>query len=177
MAIHNHNHVSYSKNNSENGNAVKQIKHIAESAGVCMFETIQPEPPFSVRPMSPVKVNDAAVLWFFSAGNSKKNKEILIDSHVQLLFSNPGKNEYLSIYGTAQIITDKKTIEEMWSPIATVWFPAGVNDPDISLIKVTPESSYYWNSEHNKMTAVISSKIPAFEHAGGDDDNNHRFVL
>jgi general stress protein 26 len=165
MQSNNNNHI----NNLENKDAIKKIKHIAEGAGVCMFETFQPEPPLSVRPMSAVAIDDEAVFWFFSSRSSKKNKEIAADPHVQLLFSNQKDNEFLSVYGTAEIITDKFTMVKMWSPLVKAWFPEGINDPDLSLIKVTPESSYYWDTKHNKMTALIKIAISVFANETMDD--------
>lgn len=161
----NNNHI----HNLEDKEAIEKIKHIAQGAGVCMFETFQPEPPLSVRPMSAVKIDDEAVFWFFSSRSSKKNREIAADPHVQLLFSNVKDNEFLSVYGTAEIITAKTTLKQMWSPIIKVWFPEGVDDPDLSLIKVTPESSYYWDTKHNKMTAVIKMAISVLAGATMDD--------
>ncbi|MEP6926878.1 MAG: pyridoxamine 5'-phosphate oxidase family protein, partial [Ginsengibacter sp.] len=69
--------------------------------------------------------------------------------------SNQSSSEYLSIFGTAEIIFDKNKIEEMWSPIAKAWFTEGKDDPSISLLKVTPQEGYYWDTKNNKMISLI----------------------
>jgi general stress protein 26 len=165
MEIKNNKHI----HSMEHDDAIVQLKRIMSSIEVCMFETIQPEPPFHVRPMSPVKIDDDGSVWFFSSRSSKKNKEIAAYPGVQLMFSNVKDNEFVSMFGTAEIIIDQKKFEEYWNTSLKVWFPDGTNDPDLSLIKVSPQSSYYWNSMHNKMAAVIKAPVPEMEAAGIDD--------
>jgi general stress protein 26 len=43
----------------------------------------------------------------------------------------------------------------MWSSIAKAWFTEGKDDPAISLVKVTPEEGYYWDTKNNKMISLI----------------------
>ncbi|MGZ3921614.1 MAG: pyridoxamine 5'-phosphate oxidase family protein [Bacteroidia bacterium] len=164
MAINNH-----PVNNLYDGEAVSRLKKIVEAAEVCMFETILPEPPFSARPMSPVKVTNEGTFWFFSNKESKKNKEITANPHVQLLFCNSHKNEFLNIYGSAEIVTGKKKFEELWTPVVRAWFPEGIKDPNLSLIKVIPESSYYWDTKHNKMAAIIKIAVSVMGENAVDD--------
>jgi general stress protein 26 len=61
----------------------------------------------------------------------------------------------MSIYGTAEIVFDKNKVEEMWTPIAKAWFTGGKDDPLISLIKVTPQEGYYWDTKNNKMISLV----------------------
>jgi general stress protein 26 len=68
-----------------------------------------------------------------------------------LFFSHPGKNSYLIVNGTAEISLDRERIKDLWSPEAKIWFEKGKDDPDISLIKVTTKSAYYWDVDGSKM--------------------------
>jgi general stress protein 26 len=94
--------------------------------------------------MGAMNVDNDDHLWFFSNKFSNKNKEIENDSHVQLFHSNNSESEYLSIYGEAEILTDRKKIEELWNPIVKAWFHDGKTDTDITIIKVKPAEAYYW---------------------------------
>lgn len=135
--------------------AIEKIKHLAESANTCHFVTALTKLPLSTRPMATQKVDEDGSLWFMSDKNSSKNHEIQNDNRVQLFYSNQSSYEYLSISGTAEIIFDKKLIDEMWSSIAKAWFTEGKDDPAISLVKVTPEEGYYWDTKNNKMISLI----------------------
>ena len=87
--------------------------------------------------------------------SSDKNKAIATDKYVQLFFSHPGKSSYLVVNGEAEIILDKTKIEELWTPVAKIWFKEGKDDPNISIIKVTPTTAYYWDTDGNKMINFI----------------------
>ena len=131
--------------------ANEKIKELAEKVHFCHFATDLKNQPLSTRPMSCAKVEKDGCLWFFSQKSSEHNQHIERDNKVQLFFSNPNSSEYLSVYGSASISTDKAKIEELWNPMLKTWFNEGKDDPQISLIKVTPESGYYWDTKSNKV--------------------------
>jgi general stress protein 26 len=39
----------------------------------------------------------------------------------------------------------------LWSPAVSAWFPGGLEDPELALIEVTPESAQYWDSTSSSM--------------------------
>jgi general stress protein 26 len=61
----------------------------------------------------------------------------------------------------AAISTDRKKIKELWSPIAKTWFTEGVDDPRLSVIKVTPTQGYYWDTKHGLAVAGVKMLIGA----------------
>ena len=119
--------------------AVKKMREIAKDANICMFVTDLSQLPLAGRPMATQEVDEEGNIWFMSDRNSDKNKEIENDDKVQLFYSHTGNYEYLSIFGRAEIVNDRSKIEELWSPMAKTWFKEGKDDPNISLIKVTPK--------------------------------------
>ena len=138
--------------NLNNKEAIDKLKSLVDDIVVCLFCTdLKTDDGATCRPMSAIKVCDQGNIWFFSEKSSDKNKAIAADKDVQLFFSHPGKSSYLVVNGEAEIILDRAKIEELWSPIAKIWFKGGKNDPNISVIKVTPSSAYYWDTDGNKM--------------------------
>jgi general stress protein 26 len=111
--------------------------------------------------MATQEVDEEGNIWFMSDRSSDKNKEIDKDNKVQLFYSHTGNYEYLSIFGRAEIVNDRSKIEELWSPMAKTWFKEGKEDPNISLIKVTPEDAYYWDTKNNKMVSLIKFAMGA----------------
>lgn len=59
------------------------------------------------------------------------------------------------MFGTAKISQDRAKIKELWSVWAKTWFQDGPEDAKLSLITVTPVSSEYWDTKHNKMVQLI----------------------
>lgn len=135
--------------------AIEKIKELVDDANTCHFVTNLSSTPLSSRPMATQQVDDAGCIWFMSDKDSDKNQDIQSDKRVQLFYSAHGSSEYLSIYGTAEIIFDKQKIHELWSDIVKAWFPEGEDDPAISLLKVTPEDGYYWDIKNNRLVSLF----------------------
>jgi general stress protein 26 len=131
---------------------VKKLKGLVEAINVCLFSTfLKKNDGATCRPMSAQEVDSEGNVWFFSGIDSDKNREIKQDNLVQLVFSHPGKSSYMIVNGVAEISTDPKRIEELWTPVAKIWFKEGKDDSNISLIKVNTKSAYYWDTDVNKM--------------------------
>ena len=144
------------KKNLINNEAIDKLKSLVEDIEICLFCTdLKTDDGSTCRPMSVIKVCDQGNIWFFSEKNSDKNRAILDDNNVQLFFSHPAKSSYLVVNGEAEIILDKTKIEELWTPVAKIWFKEGKDDPNISIIKVTPTTAYYWDTDGNKMINFI----------------------
>ena len=142
-------------NNTENLNnkeAIDKLKSLVDEIKICLFCTnLKTDDGATCRPMSAIKVCDQGNIWFFSEKDSEKNMAIVADKKVQLFFSHPAKGSYLVVNGEAEIILDKAKIEELWTPVAKIWFKEGKEDPSISIIKVSPTNAYYWDTEGNQM--------------------------
>ena len=135
--------------------AVQKIREIAKDANICMFVTNLKKLPLDGRPMATQEVDDEGNIWFMSDKNSNKHFDIEQDDRVQLFFSHTGNYEYLSLFGRAEFVNDKSKIEELWTRMAKTWFKQGKDDPNIELIKVTPEDAYYWDTKNSKMVSLI----------------------
>lgn len=134
--------------------AGKKIKELAGKNNTCFFCTdIETGKPLTVRPMSVQKMDDDGNFWFLSANDSYKNKEIKSDDRVQLLFQGSAHSDFLSVYGTATISTDKELIKKLWQPILKTWFTGGIDDPRITVIKVETKEGYYWDNKHGDAVA------------------------
>jgi general stress protein 26 len=154
--------------NLSNEDAILKLKELAEEIKVCMFCTKLTAAPFSTRPMGLSEVDEEGKLWFLSAMDSNKNKEIQQDEKVQLLFSSPSGAHFLSVFGEADIYTDEKSIEKAWTPLAKAWFKDGKDDPHLSVIRVYPLDAYYWDTKNGKMVSLI--KIAAGAITGNKPD-------
>ena len=140
--------------------AIDKLKNLVEEIMICLFCTdLKIDDGSTCRPMSAIKVCDQGNIWFFSEKNSDKNKAIAADKNVQLFFSHPAKNSYLVVNGEAAIILDKTKIQELWTPVANIWFKEGKEDPNISIIKVTPTMAYYWDNDGNRMINFLKMVV------------------
>ncbi|AZI66472.1 general stress protein [Kaistella daneshvariae] len=148
--------------------AIETLKKLSESARICMFCTDLDTIPNASRPMSLKETDEEGNLWFLSSDQSHKNFEIKEDNRVQLYFMNNSDSEYLSILGKAFIYQDKNTIEDKWTPMANAWFD-GKDDPNVSVIRVTPEETYYWEPKVGKFVSMLNFATAAI--TGQKTDN------
>jgi general stress protein 26 len=140
------------KNDLQYIDAVAKLKELAKNIDICLFCThLTTSNGSTARPMSTQEVDDQGNIYFFSATDSDKNMEIEDDNHVQLFYSDPSKNSFMVVNGTANAFYDRQKIEEMWSPLVKTWFQEGKDDPNISIIVVQPDSAYYWDTTGNRM--------------------------
>ena len=136
--------------------AVEKIRQIAKSARVCLLGTSEGHLPLEVRPMSVQDVDAAGNLWFLGARSSFQTRQLSRHPQAQLLFSNPGASEYLSLQGRAFVTDSRPLKEKYWNALAKGWFPGGIDDPELMVIRFQTESGHYWDTEYGKTVTLLS---------------------
>lgn len=136
--------------------AISKFRDLVNDVNVCMFTTMDENYGLSSRPMFTSKVDDEGNVWFFTNEFSEKINEVSKDNLVHLIYSHPVKNIYVDVQGSCSLIIDKKKMEELWNPALRNWFPDGLDDPKICLVKVSTETAYFWNHTSSKMGLLFS---------------------
>ena len=135
---------------------IAKLKQLVETITTCFFCTdITNHNGSTATVMTAQEVDEEGTIWFFSGLDTDRNKNIELDKKVQLFFSDPSKNIYLVLNGEAEIVIDKIKMEKLWSPFLKIWFKEGINDTNISLIKVSSINAHYWDNEGGKMVNFI----------------------
>lgn len=151
--------------------AIKKFKKLVEDINICMFIT-KPNSQESSRPMATMKVENDGTLWFFTNRSSGKTGELDFDDNVHLVYAHPGKDSYIDVWGVGEVVYDETKIRELYSPIIKAWFPGGVDDPEICLLSVRPQSVYYWDSGSGKMVEffkMVASAVTGKRFAEGEE--------
>ncbi len=132
--------------------AIRKLQDLTTEINICLFcSGIGPNGTESSRPMATSGVDEEGTIWFMSARHSDKNKEIATDPHVKLYYLHPGKSMFLVVTGLADIVYEREKIRELWNPLDRTWFSEGVEDPEISLIRVRPQHAHFWDAGGNRM--------------------------
>ena len=144
------------------GDAARRIQDMAQDAGSCFFCTNAPDGETQgTRPMSIEKADEAGHLWFLSASDSHKNREIEADPQVRIFLQGAKHSGFLVLESTATIHRDKALIDELWNPVMKTWFTEGKDDPRITVIQVVPASGYYWDNKHGDLVAATKMVVGA----------------
>lgn len=132
---------------TERDRQIEKLRELVKDIEICMLTTIDDDGSLRSRPMSTnghIEANGD--LWFFTNASSHKVNEVDRHQQVNVSFSEPKKQEYVSMSGTAELIQDRNKMQELWKPELKAWFPNELEDPDIALLKVTVEKAEYWDA-------------------------------
>lgn len=139
-------------NHQENA---EKLAKLIKGIKVAMLTTIEADGCLRSRPMQTQEAEFDGTLWFFTWIDSAKVHEIQKDQHVNLAFVNPSDEVYVSASGTARLVHDDAKVKEMWNPIHKAWFPKGIDDPNLGLLRVDVEKAEYWDSPSSKVVQLI----------------------
>src|SRR5687767_5291931 len=133
---------------------IGKLRELLEGIDFCMLTTID-SGQLRSRPMSTQQAEFDGDVWFFTSDESHKIGEIEKDNRVCLAYAKPDSDTYVSVSGRAEMTRDRAKMEELWSPILKAWFPGGLDDPHLCLMKVSAEQAEYWDSPSGKLLQLF----------------------
>lgn len=143
--------MNIEETNLQDREAIEKFRDLVKDVTVCMFTTLDEKQDLSSRPMFTSNIDNEGNVWFFTNEFSEKINEVSKDNLVHLIYSHPVKNIYVDVKGSCSLLIDKKKMEELWDPELKQWFPQGLEDPKICLVKVATETAHFWNHSSSKM--------------------------
>ena len=136
---------------------LEKLRKMVKDIDFCMLTTVDENGGLHSRPMSSNgDIDSDGDIWFFTSASSHKVSEIAKLPKVNLSFADPDNQRYVSVSGKAQIIRDRKKIEELWRPEFKIWFPEGKDDPEVALLRVSLEKAEYWDSPSSTIGFALS---------------------
>ena len=139
---------------TEHNEAVEKLSKLIKGIKIAMLTTLDADGTLRSRPMATQEQDFTGQLWFFTAKDSPKVDEINAEHEVNLSYAEPSHNRYVSISGKGILVNDKVKAKELWTPAMKVWFPKGLDDPELMLLMVTPSKAEYWDSPSSVMLHV-----------------------
>lgn len=147
-----------STENLNSNEAKEKLKELAEGIDFCFMATNLGANPGHAIPMSTKEVCEHGNIWFLSNKNSQHNQNIAADPHTELYYGKPGSMEFLVVFGEASISTDRAMIDKLYGKADDTWFE-GKDDPNVSVIKVTPKDAHYWEPKGNVLVSLVKIGI------------------
>jgi general stress protein 26 len=85
--------------------------------------------------------------WFFTSRSSPKVTEAEADAgRVNVSYASPAKQDYVSISGRATLVRDREKMKKLYTKWIEVFFPKGLEDPDLALMRIDIDKAEYWDS-------------------------------
>lgn len=133
-------------NHSTQQEAIRKLAELIKDIDIAMLTTVDEDGALRSRPMGTQQVEFDGDIWFFTSDETGKVNEIERQNRVNVSYAQPDKQRYVSVSGTAQLVYDRAKMEELWSPIYKAYFPQGLDDPALRLLKIRAEKAEYWES-------------------------------
>ena len=121
------------------------------------------------RPMTTQnsELDEDATLWLFASRKGEAVADLAQNDGVCMSYADTDNDRYVSASGTATLSDDRAKKEQLWSAMAKAWFPGGVDDPDLALIRLNVTHADYWDVKSSKVvqlwrmaSAAITGKPP-----------------
>ena len=94
-------------------------------------------------------------LWFFMSAQSAPVADLAAQPQVNLAYADTDADRYVSVSGTAAVVDDAAKKRQLWSTMNEAWFPAGVDDPDLRLVRVRIDHAEYWDVKESKIVQLF----------------------
>ncbi|SFT85941.1 pyridoxamine 5'-phosphate oxidase family protein [Arthrobacter sp. ov118] len=140
--------------------SISKVTDIINDSHIGMFTTINEEGALVSRPLAVQEVKDDGDMWFFTSANSSQVAHIRANPAVNVSFGQ--RTEWVSVAGTAEVVTDRQLIHDKWNQVVEAWFPDGPDTPEVVLLHVDSDSAEYWTSPGGTAATVlqwIKSKV------------------
>jgi general stress protein 26 len=134
---------------------LEKVIELIKNDRICMLTTKQVDGMLKSRPMYVNQIEEDGTLWFFNNEYSCKANEIKENPEINLAFTNNNDKTYISISGEAEISENEEKMKDLMNPAVKAWFPEGLDDSSISLLKVNLEKAAYWITEKDKLQRVF----------------------
>ena len=138
--------------------AIEKVRALLPQFRSAMMLTHGPKGEVHVRPLG--LQGDLStfggVLWFFTDERSRKVQESAGGVPVSIICQSDENSAYLHLTGTATIVRDMPKMRELYSPIIKTWFPEGLDDPHLTLIRFEASGGSYWDSPGGMLHVAAS---------------------
>jgi general stress protein 26 len=143
---------------------LEKFYELIDKIEIAMLTTRRPDGLLVSRPMATQVLSTGADLWFVTTKSSPKVAEIAADPNVNLSYYKDRTREWISVAGTARLVSDRAKIHQLYRPDWRAWFgdeggpqDGTPDDPRIILIGVDIRIAHYL--ELNKPQAVVLFEV------------------
>jgi general stress protein 26 len=135
---------------------IKKLRELIKDIPIAMLTSIDKDgKTVRTRPAATQKIPFEGELWFFTRMDAPSVTDTGEPTSVNVIYTNTPKALYISVSGMATIMRDLNMMEELWQPRLKAWFPYGLDDPQLSLIKVEVTQAEYWDGPDNPVQELV----------------------
>ena len=138
----------------------KHLHDIVETFHAAMFVSLKESGELHARPMTIAGIEGDSDMWFATFGDSSLIHEIARTPKV--LVTLQGNLKFATLWGTAEIVEDRRIVERLWKEAWKTWFKGGKDDPMIRLVKVRVGGGEYWDQSPTRGVRFLVEAVKAY---------------
>lgn len=139
-----------------------ELRELLDGMEICVLTTLGSDGSFRCRPMQ-MQRHDGGVLWFATSLDSQKCEDLRVSPRCGVAFVKG--HTYVSISGRAELVQDRALVRELWNAGWRAWFPDGPDQPDLVLLKITPEHVEWVAPEGGAVRWLVTGVKNALTHS------------
>ena len=135
--------------------SIRQFRRLLRGIPVGMLTTQTPGGSSHSRPMLVHDIDETGWLWFLTDRRSRKACELSRNPQATIAFQSPRGDRYVSVQGTAVVVSDHVKLREWRNPVQRSWFPRGARDSEIVLVAVRVTRAEYWLVPRARLARIV----------------------
>lgn len=132
---------------------IEKLQSLLNEARITMLTSIDQDGNLRSRPMTLQEIDNDGCCWFLADSKTSTVSEIRDIARVNISLTH--EESYVSISGRAAIMVDRKKAEQLWRPEYKIWFPEGLEDSDLVLLRVSIDYAEYWDQPGGAVNTLI----------------------
>jgi len=160
-------------NQNDTQDDIKKLGELIDDIDIAMLTTVDDDGTLRSRPMVTQDLEFDGDLWFFTGADTAKAYEVRREQQVNVSYADPDDQRYVSVSGQAQLVRDREKMEELWNPVYKAWFPDGLDDPNLVLLKIHVEKAEYWDSPNGvvvQLAGFAKALVTGQRYQGGENE-------
>lgn len=133
---------------------IQKVAQLIHGIRFAMLTTSGPDGGLYSRPMTTQDMEFDGDIWFFTSKETTAVSDVQRNPQVNVAYANPSKNDWVSVSGEAALVEDEAKKRELWNDAMKAWFPDGVDDPKLVLLRVRATGAEYWDGA-GKLTTLL----------------------
>ncbi len=146
---------------------VQQLAGVINDSRVAMLTTRANDGRLLCRPLLVQQMGHDGTLSFLIDNEGELARDVRAFPAVNLVFPRSDREHFTCANGIARIDDDRRSLLEVWHAELLNWFPRGLSDPGLVVLRVRIDELSLWNGRES---CVLSSVDPSPSTPRGAND-------
>lgn len=121
-----------------------------------------------MQPMTAFCDKERNAVWFFTKTSTDLARQTAGGHYAMFCVMAKDQEFQACIGGELAPDHDRAKIEAFWSPMIAAWFPEGKDDPELTLLKLTPADAQIWVSRGGPLRYAFETAKANLAHTTPD---------